>query len=60
MSTFKIMRKSDAKTYLVEQLQIMCNRCTNHEMCQGTGCNPKIELTELINTYCEEAPANGD
>ena len=31
-----------------EALDIMCKRCTNYEMCQGTGCNPKNVLAELI------------
>lgn len=38
---------------LNEQLETMCRRCENHEVCLGTGCTPKQELYKLIN----EAPA---
>lgn len=31
-----------------EALETMCGRCINHEMCQGTGCNPKNILKELV------------
>lgn len=31
-----------------EALETMCRRCTNYEMCQGTGCNPKNVLSELV------------
>lgn len=26
----------------------MCKRCTNHFACQGTGCQPKKDLQELV------------
>lgn len=31
-----------------EALKTMCGKCINHEMCQGTGCNPKNILKELV------------
>ena len=31
-----------------ELLEIMCKRCTNHEICQGTGCTPKKEIKKYI------------
>lgn len=31
-----------------EALETMCRRCTNYEMCQGTGCGPRKTLQELI------------
>lgn len=37
-------RESEMK----EALETMCRRCTNYEMCQGTGCNPKNVLSELV------------
>lgn len=30
-----------------EALEIMCRRCKNFEMCQGTGCEPRKKLIEL-------------
>ena len=30
-----------------EALEIMCIRCTNYEVCQGTGCQPKKDLVEF-------------
>lgn len=32
----------------IEALEIMCNRCMNYPVCNGTGCSPKIKLKELI------------
>lgn len=29
-----------------EAIEIMCNRCSCHEACQGTGCEPKRVLAE--------------
>ncbi len=31
-------------------LETMCKRCINYEMRQGTGCGPKKDLAELIDT----------
>lgn len=31
-----------------EALEIMCRRCKNFEMCQGTGCEPRKKLIELV------------
>ena len=31
-----------------EALEIMCKRCSQHEMCQGTGCTPKAVLEEEV------------
>ena len=31
-----------------DALKIMCERCVNHEICQGTGCTPRHKLQELI------------
>ena len=36
------------KDKLLEYLEIMCKRCTNHEICQGTGCTPKKEIKKYI------------
>ena len=36
------------KDELLEYLEIMCKRCNNHEICQGTGCTPKIEIKKYI------------
>ena len=30
-----------------EALETMCKRCTNYEVCQGTGCGPKKTLAEF-------------
>jgi hypothetical protein len=30
-----------------EAIAIMCERCINYEMCQGTGCEPKKVLERL-------------
>lgn len=38
-----------------EALDTMCKRCTNHEMCQGTGCNPKNVLAEAIEKQVPKA-----
>ena len=43
----KVDEKMD-KDKLLEYLEIMCKRCTNHEICQGTGCTPKKEIREHI------------
>ena len=29
-----------------EALETMCTRCTNYEVCQGTGCEPKKTLAK--------------
>lgn len=31
-----------------DSLETMCKRCSNHEMCKGTGCSPKNKLQELV------------
>ncbi len=31
-----------------EALEIMCQRCSQHPMCMGTGCTPKKVLEEGI------------
>lgn len=31
-----------------EAIDVMCRRCINYEVCQGTGCEPKKVLTELV------------
>ena len=31
-----------------EALATMCKRCECHEMCQGTGCEPRRTLEKLI------------
>lgn len=31
-----------------KSLEDMCNRCTNHPICEGTGCQPKKDLADLI------------
>lgn len=36
------------KDELLEYLEIMCKKCTNHEICQGTGCTPKKEIKKYI------------
>lgn len=36
------------KDKLLEYLEIMCKRCTNNEICQGTGCTPKKEIKKYI------------
>jgi len=33
---------------LIKALEIMCERCCNHDMCMGTGCEPKRKIMELI------------
>lgn len=33
---------------LEEHLNCMCERCINHEVCEGTGCTPKKELYRFI------------
>ena len=30
------------------ELETMCKRCINYDVCQGTGCGPKKDLAELI------------
>ena len=30
-----------------EAIKIMCERCINYEVCQGTGCEPKKVLERL-------------
>ena len=32
-----------------EALETMCKRCTNYEVCRGTGCEPKKTLAEFPN-----------
>lgn len=39
-----------------EALVTMCERCVNHEMCQGTGCTPKNNLNELVNKASPQTP----
>lgn len=36
-----------------ESINIMCKKCTNYEMCQGTGCEPKRTLTKMYEHYLE-------
>jgi hypothetical protein len=31
-----------------EAIKIMCERCINYEVCQGTGCEPKKILIKEI------------
>ena len=37
-------------------LNVMCNRCVNHEICQGTGCSPKQKLQELVTKASKTVP----
>lgn len=30
-----------------EAVQTMCKRCENHDVCMGTGCEPKRLLSEI-------------
>lgn len=39
---------------LQESLDLMCRRCENYEVCEGTGCQPKNNLQELIDDWEEE------
>lgn len=39
---------------LEQSLDTMCRRCINHEQCQGTGCSPKQNLQELIESVSNE------
>lgn len=39
-----------------EALETMCKRCINHEMCQGTGCQPKKDLQELVERATPKKP----
>ena len=32
-----------------EALEIMCKRCSQHDICQGTGCEPKRILESEVN-----------
>ncbi len=32
-------------------LDVMCKRCINHEVCNGTGCSPREELYKAIDDY---------
>lgn len=32
-----------------EAIETMCKRCTNYDVCQGTGCEPKKTLAEFPN-----------
>ena len=50
----KIERNSKPpKMYDVEEMQealnVMCERCINHEVCMGTGYRPRRQLQDLIN-----------
>lgn len=42
------VNKKMNKDKLLEYIEIMCKRCNNHEICQGTGCTPKIEIKKYI------------
>lgn len=35
-------------TTLNEQLEVMCRRCINFEVCEGSGCQPRADLRKLI------------
>ena len=37
-----------------EAINIMCNRCINHEACQGTGCEPRRILQHQANEIFDE------
>lgn len=40
-----------------EAIDIMCRRCINYEVCQGTGCGPKKVLTEWASNAKENTNA---
>lgn len=35
---------------IIESLDMMCKRCVNYEICQGSGCEPK----KVLNTFITE------
>ena len=37
-----------SKSKAITALKIMCRRCRNYEVCQGTGCGPKKILEQEI------------
>lgn len=39
-----------------EALNTMCKRCANHFACQGTGCQPKKNLQELVDLATPKKP----
>lgn len=45
-----------------EALNIMCERCSVHDVCQGTGCTPRAMLQELVDRATPKKPygTNGD
>lgn len=37
-----------------EAIDVMCKRCTNYEVCQGTGCQPKKILVNMpVEVICK-------
>lgn len=37
-----------------EAIKSMCERCTNHEMCMGIGCEPKKTLENITEEFKKE------
>lgn len=43
-----MMKRYKYKYEYQEALNTMCENCINHEICKGTGCEPKKYLGELV------------
>lgn len=43
-----------------EAINTLCKKCESHEMCQGTGCEPKRTLTKMYEHYIEVTSEDKD
>lgn len=43
-----------------EVLNIMCERCSVHDVCQGTGCTPRAMMQELVDKATPRMPKYTD